>query len=159
MYGIETDVWGEFCQHSGGSFMRYLTDIRKLAAAALFTLIAGAVLFCAAPRTAHALTEEEALEVTSKGWHTLSTGNHVYMVTRTAPATGFQKIGGRYYYFDENGYLGLGWITVGDYRYFGQTSGALGKKLGMLKSGYVKAGGAYRLFIIYVTQNARMTQK
>ena len=126
--------------------MRYLTDIRRLFTASLFTLIACAVLLCAAPHAAHALTEEEALEVTSKGWHTLSTGHHVYMTTRSTPATGFQKIGGRYYYFDEEGYLGLGWITVGKYKYDGQTAGALGKKLGMLKSGYVKVGGSYCLF-------------
>lgn len=95
---------------------------------------------------AHALTAEELETVSGKGWHKLAGGNITYIVKGQQPAVGFRKLKKRWYHFDENGYLSLGWFTVNGHRYFATRGGKLGTTKGSLKSGYAKADGVYYMF-------------
>lgn len=103
-------------------------------------------LMLSLPLTARALTPEDAAAVSGKGWMVLPSGKVTYISKDTTPATGFLKLNKYWYHFDEEGYLSLGWFTVGQRRYYATSGGKLGSKKGSLKSGYVGVEGVYYLF-------------
>lgn len=104
----------------------------------ILVLILLAALVLIIPMQVHADTQQ--------GWNTLPDGRITYMLNETEPATGFVKIGGNWYHFDQNGTLSLGWFTENGQKYYATTSGKVGKKKGALKSGYTDAEGAYYQF-------------
>ena len=81
-----------------------------------------------------------------RGWHNLGNGDYVYIVSGSVKATGFRKIGSRWYHFEDNGLLSLGWFSIGSSRYYASTTGSLGKGLGKLYSGHKAIAGKYYYF-------------
>ena len=98
------------------------------------------------PMSAHALTAEEKQIASSPGWYSLPGGKYTYITKASIPAVGFIKVKNFWYHFDEKGYLSLGWIKENGNRYYASPAGVPGKKLGSLKSGFVKVDGTFCLF-------------
>ena len=104
------------------------------------------ILMIGLPMKARALTPEESQIASTPGWHSLPDGKYTYITKGSAPAVGFLKLKNEWYHFDQGGYLSLGWITENEDRYYASPGGKLGKKLGSLKSGYVKVDGTFYMF-------------
>lgn len=123
----------------------YFSVNRKRIVTLLFVAFLS-IVFLMIPFRAYALTAAEAQIASTQGWHSLPDGKITYMVNASQPATGFVKIGSRWYHFDQEGYLSLGWFTENGEKYFAATGGRIGAKKGALKSGYAKADNSYYQF-------------
>lgn len=124
-----------------------VSDLRKQ----MIMLFAGAflavILMMVPTHTVRALTAEESMAITGKGWQSLPGGRFTYITKASVPAQGFLKIKKKYYHFDQDGYLSLGLFTAENgKRYFATAGGRLGGKKGSLKSGYVNVGDTYCYF-------------
>ena len=123
------------------------TDRRKQIYVWIAGLICAVLLVLFIPLSVRALTAEDAAVTAGRGWYALPSGRFTYITKSLRPAVGFLKLKNRYYHFDGEGYLSVGWFTEQGVRYYATPGGKLGKKKGSLKSGYVKAGAEYCLFI------------
>ncbi len=112
----------------------------------IISFILASVFMLFLPGKASALTAEDAAAATKKGWHALPGGGYTYMLTKTKHASGFVKLGKKWYHFDDEGYLSLEWFEVDGKKYYAYAGGKLGKKKGSLRSGYAKADGKYYYF-------------
>ena len=122
-------------------------SVRKRQLILLLSGILFAIVFATAlPFSARALTAEEMLEASGKGWHSLPGGKVTYITDYQNPATGFLKLKKKWYHFDQEGYLSVGWFTEDGQRYYAFPGGKMGLKMGSLKSGYVKVDGAFYMF-------------
>lgn len=115
------------------SFLRQLT-FRK--ARGIF-LILLAALFLLIPRQTQAAN--------TWGWSTQD-GKYYYTYRSGKKAVGFLKRKGRYYHFDQDGSMSLGWFFHGNDRFFACMKGKMGEKLGSLKTGYRLVGSSYYYF-------------
>ncbi len=113
------------------------TAVRKHSPVILLFL-AVLLLLLLTPRTASAANN-------SARWKKVD-GKYYYVYRSGRKATGFLKRSGNWYHFSADGSMSTGWFTYKGGRYFAQTSGALGKKLGALKTGYRRVGGSWYYF-------------
>ena len=102
-------------------------------------ILFAAVILLFMPGRADALTPEDAAVAVSKGWHTLPSGGYTYMISNSTHATGFLRIKNKWYHFDDEGYLSLRWFVVNGKKYFAYPGSKVGRKKGVLRSGYAKA--------------------
>lgn len=93
---------------------------------------------------APALTEETK----KSGWQESESGVQYYITDEkgtVTPAAGWQEIGGRTFYFNEEGYLQTGWQVIDGKQFYFKKTGAYGIK-GALLTGIQNIGGKTYMF-------------
>jgi glucan-binding YG repeat protein len=86
------------------------------------------------------------------GWRKDDDGNWLYYMPGDGfKATGWQKIGGRWYWFADDGIMRTGWQFIGDSWYYFDESEGTGW-LGIMRTGWIKDAGKWW----YLNQNGAM---